>query len=82
VRPQGVHDLGGDGADDVQWRPHAAGAPGGDALEDVVPRLLADAGHAENRSAAARLLEALDRVDAEPLVEQPRRLRPEPANLE
>ena len=82
VRPQDVHDLRGDGAGDVERCARAAPSPRGDALEDVVARLLSHAADAEDDPGAARLLEALDGIDAEALVERARGLGTEAADFE
>ena len=60
-------------------RARASGLPERDALEDVLAGLLADAGHlAGSRRSGGSLLQPLDRVHAQPLLEEPRRPGPRP----
>jgi hypothetical protein len=82
VRAQDLHDLLRDRARHVQWRARAARAPAGDALQDVVARLLAHARHADDAPGATRLLELLDGADPQPLVERAGGLGAEAAHLE
>ncbi len=60
----------------------AAGPPDRDALQDVVAGLFADAGDGQDLARLAHGLEAVDRVDGEPVEQELGRLRPEAADLE
>ena len=60
----------------------AASPPDRDALQDVVAGLVADAGDGQDLARLAHGLEAVDRVDGEPVEQEFGRLRPEAADLE
>src|SRR5262249_49930798 len=82
VRAQGGGDLSRHAARGRQQRARAAGLVLLDRLQEVLARLLLDAGHADDAAAAAGFFEPFDGVDAEQLPERAGRARTEAANVE